>query len=281
MNITNIREMSCFGLRRSGNHGIINWIIRQNNDAYVHLNNVKLYSNRDPYQSFAEINLGRINPLVYHKGILKARRFTKYLINRQVEYRYGGDRPELDRERLRRYSVKPLLIHSYEHYDLGHVIGDSFEAKRTEYLGKSQERFDVIILRDPYNTFASLIRKGETLANPQSIINKWIEHAKEYLGVSKHFKHPVGINYNFWFTDQSYRQELAKKLGLPFTDAGIDTVPFVGEGSSFDKGAYDGQASQMPVLSRYKSYLEHPVMLKVLAHAELNELANEIFGPIL
>ncbi|NEQ73290.1 MAG: hypothetical protein F6K23_09540 [Okeania sp. SIO2C9] len=52
MYFTNAIDISCFGLRRSGNYAVINWIIRQNNGSFVHLNDVKLYSNKDPYQSF-------------------------------------------------------------------------------------------------------------------------------------------------------------------------------------------------------------------------------------
>ncbi|MGF1480222.1 MAG: hypothetical protein ACFB4I_12140 [Cyanophyceae cyanobacterium] len=280
MSYVNNREISCFGLRRSGNHALINWIVKQNNDSFVHLNNVKLYTNKDPYKSFAEATISGINPLVYHQGVVKFRRFIKYSLQPDVAYIYGGNRPELDREQLR-IQFKTLLIHSYEHYTLSQVLGSWFEEKRTKFLGKSQRCFDLLLLRDPYNTFASLIKRGEKLDDPHAVIQKWIDHAKEYLGLSSYLQNRVSVNYNYWFTDKQYRQELAQSLGLSFTDAGIDTVSAVGRGSSFDKTAYDGKASQMPVLLRYQKYLDHPVMLKVLANKELNELSEEIFGPIL
>ncbi|WP_287308824.1 MULTISPECIES: hypothetical protein [unclassified Okeania] len=44
----------------------------------------------------------------------------------------------------------------------------------------------------------------------------------------------------------------------------------MGKGSSFDKFNYDGKATQMNVLSRYKAFLDHPVILKILANKELN-----------
>lgn len=189
----------------------------------------------------------------------------------------------IDRENLRKYRVKDLFIHSYEHYDLSNIIKPWFEERREEFLGKSEHRFDILILRDPYNNFASLIKKEESInlsKNPDAIIKKWIEHAKEYLGLSNYFQNRISISYNEWFTNKAYRQKIAEALGLVFTDAGINMVPNVGKGSSFDKVNYAGQASQMNVLSRYKVFLDHPIMLKVLANKELNELSEEIFGSI-
>lgn len=279
--ITNIKDVSFFGLRRSGNHAIQNWIIKQNNSSYVLLNNVKLYTNQNPYQSFCEATISGICPLVYHKGPNKYRRYLKYLANSRVEYRYGGDRTELDRIRLREYKLKSLIIHSYEHYSLSHVLGDWFEEKRDKFIGKSQQKFDILILRDPFNLFASLIHRGENLDDPSSVINRWLEHAREFLGLSNYLKRRIAINYNAWFTNQDYRQEIATLLKLPFTDSGISDVVSVGRGSSFDGTTYNGEAEKMPVLARYKSYLDHPVMLKVTANEELKDLSSKIFGPII
>lgn len=281
MDFINIKEISFFGLRRSGNHAIQNWIIRQNDSSFVHLNDCKLYSkNKNPYENFSKVTISGVNPLVYHRGMFRYRRYFKYLLDPKVEYLYGRNRPELDREGLRDYRNKSLLLHSYEHYSLDQVIGDWFETERDNFVGKSQQRFDVLVLRDPFNVFASLIHRGEDMDKANSVIRKWIEHAREYLGLTSHFKNRVCISYNQWFTDKYYRQQIAKSLDLNFSDAGINAVVNVGHGSSFDGTTYDGSAREMPVLVRYKKYLEHPAMQKVLAHEELRDLAAKIFGPI-
>lgn len=280
MSFNNTRDISCFGLRRSGNHAILNWIIMQNNGSFVHLNDVKLYTNRDPYKSFSKATIGGINPLVYHQGSVKFRRFLKFLVNSKIEYLYGGDSVELDREKLRKYKLKSLLIHSYEHYSLSKIFSSTFEEKRVEFLGKSQYTFDILILRDPYNTFASLIKRGENSKNFDLIIKKWIEHAKEYLGLSNYLQNRISISYNHWFENKAYRQKIAEALGLVFTDDGINIVSNVGQGSSFDRTNYQGKANQMNVLYRYKDFLDHPVMLRLFADRELNELSEEIFGLI-
>ena len=142
-NITNIKDISCFGLRRSGNHAIQNWIIKQNNSSFVHLANVKFYTGKDPCQSFAEATISGIRPLVYHKGIVKYRRYLKHLANPSFEYRYGGDRTELDRKKLKEYKIKSLIIHTYEHYSLSNVLGNWFEERRDEFLGESQKKFEI------------------------------------------------------------------------------------------------------------------------------------------
>ncbi|MEM0981463.1 MAG: hypothetical protein AAGH78_14450 [Cyanobacteria bacterium P01_H01_bin.58] len=281
MSFVNIKEMSFFGLRRSGNHAVQNWVIRQNNSSFVHLNDCKLYGKtKNPYENFSKVTISGINPLIYHQGLLKYRRYLQYLLNPEVEYLYGRNRPELNRGNLRNYHSKSLLLHGYEHYSLDQVIGDWFETQRDGFVGKSQQRFDVVILRDPFNVFASLIHRGEDMDKVDSISRKWVEHAREYLGLTNHFKNRVCISYNQWFTDKGYRQQIAKSLDLNFSDAGINTVVNVGHGSSFDGTTYDGIARAMPVLVRYKKYLEHPAMQRVLAHEELRDLADKIFGPI-
>lgn len=89
-------DISCFGLRRSGNHAIINWIIRQSQGNFVHLNDVKLYHNKDPYQSFSKATVSGINPLIYQKSIKKWMRTLKYLHNPQFEYLYDGNSVDVD-----------------------------------------------------------------------------------------------------------------------------------------------------------------------------------------
>ena len=240
-----------------------------------------IYSNKNPYNSFCEATISRISPLIYHRSIIKYKRYLRYLIDPSYEYRYGGNVLELDRSRLRNYKTKSLVMHTYEHYSLNQVMGNWFENYRDKFLGESQEKFDIVLLRDPFNLFASLIHRGENLEDSDSVIEKWIEYAREYSGITNYFRYRISINYNQWFTNRDYRNRLANKLNLTFSDAGVDNVVNVGKGSSFNGTNYDGKASQMSVLYRYKDYLDHPIMLKVLNNEELRDLSHEIFGSII
>ena len=282
MSFINAKEISCFGMRRSGNHAVLNWIRKQIPGTFVHLNNAKIYGNHDPYISFSEIVVSDLNPFVFESGPRKVKRFAKYLIRRgKVQYTYG--RPDFGRLKIEalRQHPKSLLIHSYEHYSLKMVLGEWFDTEMEQYLGRSQSKSNIVLLRDPYNLFASLIKKKENFSNPKSIIGKWNEHAREYLGHTSYLANRVSISYNSWFKDQDYRRELANRLGIEFTDAGLDSVPIFGRGSSFDGQKYSGQARKMGVLSRYKQFLDHPVMKEVMADEELRELSYEAFGDIL
>ena len=52
---------------------------------------------------------------------------------------------------------------------------------------------------------------------------------------------------------EDYRKEICDKYGLEFTDAGKNKIPKIGAPeSSFDFKTFNGKASQMDVLNRYK-----------------------------
>ena len=158
MDVTNSLEITCFGMRRSGNHAVINWIRSQTPGRFIHLNNVKLYSGRDPYLYFAEGVISEVNPLVAERGLRSFRRFGKYLLHGgKVEYIYGGYGPgsDLIKRESWRTLKKALLIRSYEHYSLQKAIKDWFESEREKYVGRSESQFDIVLLRDPYNLFSS------------------------------------------------------------------------------------------------------------------------------
>jgi hypothetical protein len=88
-----------------------------------------------------------------------------------------------------------------------------------------------------------------------------------------------GINYNKWFEDKSYREQICKDIDIPFTDEGINYVPPDGRGSSFNKRKFNGKAQEMGVLERYKSMLENPKFMKIVSlDKEVIELTEEHFG---
>ena len=184
MDFTNRIELSCFGMRRSGNHAFVNWVRSQTTGKFLHINNAKIYTSEDPYDRFAECTTFAINPLVTERGLRGFKRFIKYALHRgQVEYiyaGYGAEGQNIDREALRQQQ-KSLLVHSYEHYLLEDVLEDWLKTDREKFLGTSQYTFDVVLLRDPFNLFASLIKRNEDFSKPYSAINKWKCHAREYL----------------------------------------------------------------------------------------------------
>ena len=130
--------------------------------------------------------------------------------------------------------------------------------------GRFKERKDVLIIRDPYNCFASYLNANwewdtnfQDKEEHRNIIKAlWKTHAREVLGETNVLPNKYAINYNRWVTDKSYRASIAQDLGFVFTDQGVDQTPHYGKGSSFDADAGDFLADgrslrMMSVISKF------------------------------
>ncbi|HBE21064.1 MAG TPA: hypothetical protein DEG17_17385 [Cyanobacteria bacterium UBA11149] len=243
--IVNEKEIRVAGLKRSGNHAIINWIRKQHTGEVWHLNNIPVSEN--PYRFL----------------------YKHY------------PREHLRREALGNFIKKDCLIYSHEDYSLELITNTKNQKNHDLYLGKSQTIYDIIILRDPFNLLASRIKKNymQVKDNSQTVLDLWLEYAKEYLGETDYFKNQkVCINYNQWFIDPDYRKQLASQLEFQFSDAGINQVKGQGGGSSFEGKEFDGKASEMDVLNRYKGFENDPNYQELLKNEEVLEYSRKIFG---
>ena len=252
--IINQKEIRVIGLKRSGNHGIITWIRRHYNEYVRHLNNVSPLKN--PY--------------------------------RQLYEHYPKD--ELKREAKGIFSKKECLIYNHENYTLESITNHTFEKKHDLYLGKSHTRYDLLILRDPYNLFASIL-KGQRNQNKfnyiythpknqKTIAELWLDYAKEFLGETNYLKHNrVMVNYNQWFSEQDYRRNISTKLGLDFNDTGFNIVKKYGNGSSFNGTEFDNKVSKMDVLNRWQELIGDDEYRKMF-NKEIIEYSQKIFDHI-
>lgn len=253
--IINKKEIRVVGLKRSGNHAIINWIKKQQTGNVLFLNDISPRDNpyRDTYEEFIRKN-------------------------KQKNLQFW------QQEKSGQFSKKDTLIYSFEDHDLEQIANHRLERKHNLYFGSSEKRYDILILRDPYNMIASRLKKGLLgVKHPQKTISDfWLEYAKEFLGETEYLNHnKVCINYNLWSSDVEYRKQIALKLDLIFTDAGIGDVRREGGGSSFDSQYFAGQASQMKVLERWKHSRGQPEFEKLLANKQIAEYSRKIFGEIL
>lgn len=231
------KEIRVVGLRRSGNHAIINWILRQQKGEKVFLNDVALLE-------------------------------TQY-------YEYINNPQKLD-------SYLDAFIYSYEDHPLNRVASHLVDKKANSEFVKVKQRFDILILRDPFNLFASRLNSKVPL-QPKSrwltFPDLWIMHAEEYLGITNYLRHnKIIINYNQWCNNQVYRQELAKRLELDFSDEGFEEVLTVGKGSSFDGLSYHGRASEMDVLQRWKTMMNNDQYIALFTDRKILKLSERIFG---
>ena len=239
------------GMSRSGNHAILNWILRQTEGDACFLNCAE----------------GKCNPFA-----------TARALHHGLPYSSNHGEFDWERERAGDFAPKQWLIHSYEDAFLGYVCHRDFEEQHDSWVGASQWRYDVLILRDVFNLFASRYQAGLAVVSARTALRIWKQHAREFLGQSRYLKQArVLINYNRWVSERAYRQGVAAQLGLTFTDAGIHCVQGTGGGSSFDGLHYDGRAGQMRVLERWRVYAEDRAFWR-LFDAEAIALARQIFG---
>jgi hypothetical protein len=103
----------------------------------------------------------------------------------------------------------------------------------------------------------------------------WISFAKEALCDTHILQNRVFINFNKWFGDIEYRMQISRNLGLVFNDAGINTVPEFGDGSSFDGTAFNGQAQNMNVLNRWRDFV-HYEWFRAFFTDEVLDLSNRL-----
>lgn len=190
------------------------------------------------------------------------------------------------------FQKKELLIHNYEDKKPFNVFDPSFYNEREKWLGKSKIQYNVLILRDPFNNFASKYRWAKEGTQWQPSLDSlmllpafWKDHAKEFLSETNFISgNKICISYNQWFIDANYREELAHKLHLPTMDKGLSEVAKWGPntwGDSFDNLTYENRANEMKVFERWKHYKDDPFFISLFEDPELIELSDKIFGQIL
>jgi hypothetical protein len=289
--LTNNIEIRVFGLQRSGNHAIVSWIVEQYKGKKIcFLNNVR-HGDSNPFLTASQ--------------------------------KYTYDMGEVPIKELAN-TVRDVLIYSYEddvkklrNTDsfLSSVYCQEFELNRQTYLGESIQKIEAIVIRDPYNFFASRLKKLDSLTgikDIETIVSFWKELAREAIAIEKNPEDSrVVINYNRWFSDKDYRQHLSKRFSGVFSDASLQRVSGLGGGSSFDEKTFDKSlsvrdivrkwdkffqpstyrkvgsylkklrgAKQMKVLERWQEMKQDPRLAKLLEDRELLHLSREIFGEI-
>lgn len=269
--VINKKEVRVMGLRRSGNHAIINWIAKQVSGEVMFINHVKPLENpyRDQYES--QVILGR------------------ELDNTLWNFR---DTAWWKREKEGEFSLKDCLLYSYEDQEIEKIAKPSFELKHDLYLGKSDQRYDVVVMRDPFNLFASRLKSKpredrpnfsmlEVYSRRYNLPELWVSYAKECLAETSLLKNKkLFVNYNQWFFDIEYRKSLSAQLHMEFSDDGLNDISVSGRGSSFDGDKYAGEAHKMDVLNRWKQFADIPRYRQLFKTEGIEEYSLKLFGHI-
>jgi len=99
-------------------------------------------------------------------------------------------------------------------------------------------------------------------------------HTKPFTRIA----HPSALTHQPTSLISAEPRQVSDRLGLHYSDQGLNEVLKFGPGSSFDGAQFDGRGPEMKVLERFTS-LEHDVLYRSLFEdRELTTLSERYFG---
>jgi hypothetical protein len=271
-----------FGLRRSGNHAIISWLLDHLSGPILHLNNVKT-SHPDPFMTFGRAITRRIP---YHRCSrsrwMLAKHWARCLIRGRQRCVFPRIASSTSVSSLRTLARSSSIVCSYEDCDLSDPFIACTAEPYREHFGERSPLIDLLVLRDPFNTFASLLKSGMMHdGNRERVVALYKQYCRVFTGLDRLLdpRHRLVVaNYNRWFSDAEYRNELAGAFGFSVSGQSYEFVPSHGGGSSFTGTAMNGRGADMQVLERWR-YFESDPSFRSLFDPELLQLSAKVFGP--
>lgn len=182
---------------------------------------------------------------------------------------------------------KTCLIYNHESFHMKKVTSSFLSNK------KESQKYDIIILRDPYNNLSSALRSAEIYRKEHKGVFKrfekwkkiWLSHAKEFIGETNYLGGndiiKICINYNEWFASGDYRVKIQKQLGLEADRKPFLYVPGWGCGSSFDARKFNGKANKMDVLNRWISFKDNHYIENLFEDQEITKYTTLIYNNII
>lgn len=142
-------------------------------------------------------------------------------------------------DRLLEGRTEECLIFSFEdsgtRADPGVGLVDSVAPFPADRL-PGVERHRLLLLRDPYNLWASRVQASQGRAEGLTGDPSWDNFRDNWLAIaSRHRDAPEEVVlFNRWVSDAGYRRALCARLGGTYSEASFGEVSGVGGGSSFD-----------------------------------------------
>ena len=253
----NIKEVLIWGLYRSGNHALGSFISRHNRefdsnvsprDEYKILKRNQTYLN--DYMGYGEIK---------DKIPIPMPKFGHIQI---ISFENAGHKTSRYPEYTDILSNKQLI---------------NFDT------GRDFKKYIFIILRDPFNWFASyfgnreIVRRnsyyGDVEKEKKYLIDMWMLYAKNFfIGFNEDsFWFPV--NYNLLCKSEEYRKSISKYIDEPFIDEGINIM--YSTPSTFDWRKYQYNCLDMDLENRWRKINSRD--FKLLENEELRDLSKKIF----
>lgn len=233
-----------FGLRRSGNHAVINWLVEgwSETGKVTHFNSVAGFRlpEREPAAMRTRINDAQPTAVIMSYEDVSFER--RHSLEHYREFRSSAQKDI-------------LLLRSFPNMMASRI--QRVANLEREGISRSINRLGWVAVRD-----------------------LWRENALNMLALDG--SQEVGVRYDEWFVSRAYRDEMARSLGFINSDAGINDVPANAQGSSYDRTSYHGRGQEMNVLHRWRSMVADKSSLNLyrsLVTEEIIDLNRRLFGP--
>ena len=249
-------RMRVFGIRRCGQHAVINWILRNcGRDTHVFLNSCTMGKSPVRTCGQSEINGKQSRKAHYLKAALET---------------------TLDK------GAKPFVLISYEA-----GFPPSFFDRGDLTNGFTNGDFDaeVLVIRRFTNWLPSFIRlmrviksaKGpETLEISNGVVFDMMRY-KDHLLSAIASPHQV-VSFDDWYADESYRRTVLAALNLPVIDNSHGEVQIYGGGSSFSK--HSVPAEDLDIHTRWKTLKDDGFALQMLTIAARDSQFMDALGKL-
>lgn len=253
-----------FGVQRSGNHAIINWIMSQYDPAKTF------------FYSGCNVDIPSLNSWarLEHDGVMV----------RGNER--GAQKAQLLLSKAKHCDV---ILVSYENEDvLFFLRGEEVDKNITPFI-ESNSTLNIFIIREFLNWLAStyvLVSKlpghqpgsGLWYQTIEKRIAQWSDTARVGMLLSQDPpQDTVCVYYDTWMSDGDYRGRLLETFGVLNGDTSLPRVKNYGGGSSFDGMKYKNAPEKMNTISRWEQFAED----EHYRHAVKSALQEDSFHSLL
>jgi len=232
-------NISVSGIRRSGNHAISIWLIN-------HFDEIRFFNN------IQNIN----NPVNYEDYI----QYDNHLLKLNMDRHNESDNN----------TFMPFnLLFGFENHSIDDIN------KKSDELEINHK---ILIIRDPINNIASLLKYQGNLIPIPHFRKLWKEYA--ITAINNNDNDFIIVLYDKWFSDYQYRRNIEHQMRISECDGGLNRIHRTGRGSSFDGLKKQGHAQNMNVHKRWWDYRKNSLYLSILNDDELLDLRHKLFGKL-
>ena len=248
-----MRTVFLWGLKRSGNHLLANWLY-----ANLGATAKEPLDSSDIHRQLREAHSDPAAGVAFYNncGQLNSRRFELGLL-RRADFE----------EARRRY---PVTIFGIEDCQLRY-------ARRTP---SGADIVNVLVLRDPLNNIASRLEaatlRSEIFRTDEAYVDLFATYCAEYMGSSDMLENKVVVSFNRFVGDRAYRDRLARELAFENRDVLAEASDYGGS-SSFSPGT--GPSTRDELLSRFMQHaIPEDLARMLLDRAAIRDACSSVFG---